>query len=157
MQVASRKGELRGMSVVLAPGAENNGLASMLAELLRQNLESKPHKLRDFNAMNGRFAIVAEDAEVAMTLHFQSGTLTVHDGIVGFPDVTVRGSSDIIIALSNMPLHFGFPVPDPRNPGEVDVAKQVMGEMRTGKLVAFGALFHVRAMSRLTRIMSVHG
>ena len=32
------------LSISLAPGAENNAFATMLADLVRQNLESKPHK-----------------------------------------------------------------------------------------------------------------
>ena len=51
-------------NITLAAGAEANGLAVMLADLLRQNLESKPHKMRDLKAITGRIAILAEDAEV---------------------------------------------------------------------------------------------
>ena len=38
------------MTVVieLAPGAAENGLVTMLADLLRQNLEDQPHKQADF-------------------------------------------------------------------------------------------------------------
>ena len=37
------------LSISLGPGAENNAFASMLADLVRQNLESKPHKTKDFD------------------------------------------------------------------------------------------------------------
>ena len=40
--------------IELAPGAENNGFATMLADLVRQNLEAKPHKVADFDAIAGR-------------------------------------------------------------------------------------------------------
>ena len=82
------------VSIALAPGAEENGLASMLAELVRQNLDAKPHKLKDFYALRGSYAIVADDADVALTLRFAFGHLTVHDGIVSVPDVTIRATSD---------------------------------------------------------------
>ena len=39
--------------IELAPGAENNGFATMLADLVRQNLEAKPHKVADFDAHPG--------------------------------------------------------------------------------------------------------
>ena len=39
------------VAIELAPGAEDNGLASMLADLVRQNLEAKPHKVPDFEAL----------------------------------------------------------------------------------------------------------
>ena len=82
--------------VELAPGADDNGLAYMLAGLIRQNMQAKPHKQADFSGLDGTVAIVAEDVDVALTLRFEKGAkLTIHDGIVGIPDVTVRGLSDV--------------------------------------------------------------
>jgi hypothetical protein len=146
-------------SIVLAPGAEDNGLASMLADLVRQNLEAKPHKQGDFEALAGSFSIVAEDADVALTLRFDHGRLVIHDGIVGIPDVTIRGESDTIMALSNMPLltQFGLPLPDPRDKEGVAVARGVMDAMRKGRFHVYGMLFHLPMMMRLTRVMSVNG
>jgi hypothetical protein len=146
-------------SIELAAGADDNGLALMLADLVRQNLEAKPHKLRDFRALSGSFSIVAEDALVALTLRFDHGTLTIHDGIVGIPDVTIRGGSDTIMALSNMPLlgRFGLPIPDPRDKAAVAVARGVMDAMRSGSFHVYGMLFHLPMLLRLTRVMSVHG
>jgi hypothetical protein len=146
-------------SIVLAAGAEDNGLASMLAELVRQNLEAKPHKMRDFEALVGSFSIVAEDAEVALTLRFDHGELVIHDGIVGIPDVTIRGGSDTIMALSNMPLvtRLGLPLPDPRDKEGVAVARGVMDAMRSGAFHVYGMLFHLPMLMRLTRVMSVNG
>src|SRR5947207_2964305 len=102
----------------LAPGAEDNGLATMLADLVRQNIQAKPHKRADFDALDGTIAIVADDAEVALTLRFSSssarggaGKVTIYDGIVGIPDVTIRGTSDTILALSNMPLSTPLALP----------------------------------------------
>jgi len=145
--------------VVLAPGAEDNGLAMMLADLVRQNLEAKPHKMGDFEALSGAVSIVADDAEVALTLRFQSGRLTIHDGIVGIPDVTIRGSSDTILALSNMPLmgKLGLPLPHPRDKEAVKIVQGVMTAMREGKFHIYGAAFHLPLLMRLTRVMSVNG
>ncbi len=137
----------------LAAGADENGLAVMLADLLRQNLESKPHKVRDMQAIErARIAILAEDAEVAMTLAFEAGDLTVYDGIVGIPDVVVRASSDLIIALSNIPLtrRFGLPVPG-------KALRELLGAMRKGTIKVDGGGSHAATMLHLTRIMSVNG
>lgn len=137
----------------LAAGADENGLAVMLADLLRQNLESKPHKVRDMEAIeHARIAILAEDAEVAMTLAFDAGNLTVYDGIVGIPDVVVRASSDLIIALSNIPLtrRFGLPVPG-------NALRELLGAMRKGTIKVDGGGAHAATMLHLTRIMSVNG
>jgi hypothetical protein len=131
----------------------------MLADLVRQNLEAKPHKQGDFRALAGSIAIVADDAEVALTLRFDHGKLTIHDGIVGIPDVTIRGGSDTIMALSNMPLvtRLGLPLPDPRDKEGVAVARSVIEAMRKGTFHIYGMFFHLPMMMRLTRVMSVNG
>ena len=146
-------------SIELAPRAEDNGLASMLADLVRQNLEAKPHKQGDFRALAGSIAIVADDADVALTLRFDHGRLTIHDGIVGIPDVTIRGGSDTIMALSNMPLltKLGLPLPHPRDKEGVAVARSILAAMRSGTFHIYGMLFHLPMMMRLTRVMSVNG
>ena len=143
--------------IELAPGAEANAFATMLADLVRQNLESKPHKRKDFDALQGNVALVADDADVALTLEFASGTLRLHDGIRGVPDVTVRGSADAIMALSNVPLvrPFGLPIPTDRS--SYDVMRDMMRATRTGALRIHGMFGNFGLLSRLTRVMSVNG
>jgi hypothetical protein len=146
--------------VQLAPGAEENGLATMLAELVRQNLAAKPHKQGDFDALGGNVSIVADDADVALTMRFErGGKLTIHDGIVGIPDVTIRGPSDAIMALSNMPLatRLGLPIPSPGDHEAARSVRTVLGAMRSGKLHVYGMAFHLPLVMKLTRVMSVNG
>ena len=148
--------------VVLAAGTEDNGLAIMLGDLVRQNLESKPGKKADFAALEGRIAIVADDADVALTLVFErgtGGTLTIHDGIVGIPDVTIRGPSEAILALSNMPIAtpLGLPIPSPRDREALRVVSDLTRAMREGKLHMYGMVLHVPMVMKLTRVMSVNG
>jgi hypothetical protein len=152
----------------LAAGAEENGLAIMLGDLVRQNLEAKPKKKVDFDALEGRVAIVADDADVALTLVFEKArdggsgsttTLTIHDGIVGIPDVTIRGPSDAILALSNMPLAtpLGLPFPSPGDAEGLKTFLDLSRQMRQGKLHFYGMLLHVPLVMKLTRVMSVNG
>jgi hypothetical protein len=146
--------------VQLAPGTEDNGLAMMLADLVRQNLEAKPHKQGDFAALSGSVSIVADDADVALTMRFErGGKLTIHDGIVGIPDITIRGPSEAVLALSNMPLatRLGLPIPDPRNPEAVKTMRLLMGAMRDGSLHVYGMAFHLPLVMKLTRVMSING
>lgn len=145
--------------VELAPGTDENGLALMLADLVQQNLEAKPHKKKDFSALNGNVAIVADDADVALTLRFERGKLTIFNGIVGIPDITIRGQSDTILALSNMPLStpLALPLPDPRDKEGVATVKSLLTAMRSGQLHIYGLLFHTPLLLRLTRIMSING
>jgi hypothetical protein len=146
--------------VELAPGADDNGLAIMLSDLVRQNLEAKPGKMRDFTALQGTVAIVADDADVVLTLRFdEGGKLRIHDGIVGIPDVTIRGPADAILALSNMPLatRFGLPIPSPRDPEALKTVRDLMALMREGKLHVYGMAFHFPMVMKLTRLMSING
>jgi hypothetical protein len=146
--------------VRLAPGAEENGLAMMLRDLVQQNIEAKPHKMGDFEALAGSVAIVADDADVALTMRFEAGgKLTIHDGIVGIPDVTIRGPSDAILALSNLPLatRLGLPIPDPRDREAVKTVRTVMDAMRAKRLHVHGMAFHLPLVMKLTRVMSVNG
>jgi hypothetical protein len=146
-------------TIELAPGADDNGLAVMLADLVRQNIEAKPHKGEDFRSLRGSVAIVAEDADVALTMRFDGGKMTIHDGIVGIPDVTIRGSSDTILALSNMPLStpLALPLPDPRDREAMKIVRGVVDAVRARKFHVYGAPFHLPLLLRLTRVMSVNG
>ncbi len=143
--------------VVLAPGAENNGFASMLAELLRQNFEAKPHKLKDLRALTGSVALVADDAEIAVTLEFLGDRLVVHDGIRNVPDVTMRGSADTLMAMSNMPVRYGLPIPRRDEPEEMALVTDIFAQMRSGAFKSYGSLFRPAFLLRLTRVMSVNG
>ncbi len=138
----------------------------MLGDLVRQNLEAKPRKMADFDALDGRVSIVADDADVALTLVFERslersavGSLTIHDGIVGIPDVTIRGPSEAILALSNMPLAtpFGLPLPTPGDPESMKTVRDLVREMRAGRLHFYGMFFHLPLVMKLTRVMSVNG
>jgi hypothetical protein len=145
--------------IELAPGAEDNGLALMLADLVRQNLDAKPRKKGDFEAIGGTVSIVADDADVALTLRFDHGHLTIHDGIVGIPDLTIRGPSDTILALSNLPLttRLGLPLPSPGDREAMKTVRSVFEAMRGGRFHVYGMAFHLPMLMHLTRVMSVNG
>lgn len=151
-------------TIALGPGAENNAFASMLADLVRQNLESKPHKKKDFEKLarsnGGRgvtIALIADDADIALTLEFANERLVLHDGIKGVPDVAVRGSSDAIMTMSNIPLTKPLGLPIPLDRGGLDVLKDMARMTRTKEVQIFGMFGNFGVLSRLTRVMSVNG
>ena len=123
--------------ITIDPSAEENGLANMLATIMRQNLEDHPERARLLDGLSGRLAIFAEDAEVAITWVFDDGDATVHDGIVGIPDLTIRGGFEPIGDMSRMEStkirgleHF----PDPRGP----VNRSMWKALRNGQLRIHG-------------------
>jgi hypothetical protein len=148
-------------SISLAPGAESNAFATMLCDLVKQNLESKPHKAKDFHALaRGRgatIALVADDAEVALTLEFRDDKLVLYDGIKGVPDVAVRGSADSNMALSNITLTRPLALPIPTDRTALDVLVAMVKATRTGELKVHGMIGNFGVLSRLTRVMSVNG
>lgn len=139
-------------AIALAPGAEENGFATMMATLLRQNLEERPHKQRDFNRLVGRVAIVVVDAGVSVTLLFRAGQLVIHNGIVGIPDVTIRASGDEVMKMSLIELLPRVALPDPRG----RVTREVFHASREGRIRMYGALANLPLLVRLTRVMSVN-
>lgn len=131
--------------------AEHNGLAQMVAGLILQNLQDRPDKRGDFAKLRARIAIVAEDAEVAMTLAFEGNMVTVLDGIVGVPDVTVRARSEDIVQMSLLELT-SLGLPNPRGQS----VKGIWQKAHSGEVRVYGALLHLPTMLRLARLLSVN-
>jgi hypothetical protein len=133
-------------------GAEQNGLAHMVAGLILQNLQEHPSKRADFARLRGRIAIVAEDAGVAMTLAFEGNMVTVWDGIVGLPHLTVRARSEDIVQMSLMELTPRLGLPNPFGPA----AREIFQKAQAGQVRVYGALLHIPMLLRLSRLLSVN-
>lgn len=138
-------------AIQLAPRAEDNGFAVMLAQLIRQNVDDRPEKKRALARMFGRVALVVSDLGLAVTLLFERGRLTIFDGIVGIPDVTVRAPSEWHTRMSLVELEPRFGLPDPRGA----VAREVFEASRRGEVKVYGALSSPTLVLRLTQVMSV--
>jgi hypothetical protein len=137
----------------LYPGVSEHGFASMMAELLRTNLQDHPAKIGDFVAMKGRVALVAEDAETAVTLIFMAGKLRVYAGVHGVPDLVIRGSSEALIDLSRIPPLSRLPaLPDPRS----DITRSLVRALMEKRLRVVGGLRRPGLLLRLGRILSIY-
>jgi hypothetical protein len=132
--------------------AEENGLAQMVAGLILQNLQEHPGKRADFARLRGRVAIVAEDAGVAMTLAFEGNMVTVSDGIVGVPEVTVRARSEDIVQLSLLELIPRVGLPNPLG----TATREIFAKSQAGHVRVYGALLHIPLLLRLSRLLSVN-
>lgn len=138
--------------VEIDASAEQNGLAQMVAGLILQNVQEHPSKRADFARLRGRVAIVAEDAGVAMTLAFAGNMVTVSDGIVGVPAVTVRARSEDIVQLSLVELIPLVGLPNPLG----HAAREIFQKSQAGHVRVYGALLHIPMLLRLTRLLSVN-
>jgi hypothetical protein len=135
--------------IELAPGADENGLATMLATLMAQNLADHPPRERVLARLGGRIAIVAEDADVALTIELRRGRVVFHDGIVGIPDLTIRGGFEQISDMSRM--ESVGPFPDPR--GEVNRA--MARALREKKLRVFGLPWSAHLLVGIGEVLAV--
>ncbi len=137
-------------AIELAPGADDNGLALMLATLARQNLDDHPERERAMRRLRGRVAIIAEDADVALTLQFARGRLVLHHGIVGIPDLTIRGGFEQIGDMSRM--ESVGPLPDPRGP----VNRAMWAAIRDGRLKIWGLPRALGLLLGMGELLAVH-
>jgi hypothetical protein len=137
-------------AIELAPFADENGLALMLATLMAENLEAHPERSRTFSRLAGRVAIVAEDAGVSLTIEFRRGRAILHDGIWGIPDLTIRGGAEEIGDMSRME-SIG-PVPDPRGP----VNRAMWQALREKRLRIFGLPRGLPLLVGMGDVLAVH-
>ncbi|PKN46145.1 MAG: hypothetical protein CVU59_06940 [Deltaproteobacteria bacterium HGW-Deltaproteobacteria-17] len=134
--------------IQMAPGAEDVALATMISSMLEQNLESKPGRLKDFNARCANIALDVTDAEAQITLAFSKGTLTVHGGLVN-PDIVVSTDSTSLLEMGSLKIKFGMPYYFDKQ--GMDVIKKLL----KGELKIKGLLKHPFALTRFTKVMSV--
>ncbi len=158
-------------AITLAPGAEENGLACMLAELLRENIQ-KPEKEADFRELGLAVGIVAKDAEISLTLDFDRGRCTIYDGVRPGAAIIVTTDSERITKMSLLPIAALPRIPLPvvgdlvgkieRWTGPLAMpnffspeGKEMFRDMISGALKIDGAVRHPIALTRLTRLLSV--
>ena len=136
--------------IILTPGAKDTGLPDMLKDLIEQNLEQNPHKVTDFVKMNITIGLTITDADIAITMVFIRGTLTIHSGIVGRPGLQIEAEAETIMDLSNVKLKWGLPY-------YFDATGQaIISAMKSKRLKMKGLLLHFISLVRLSRVMSVH-
>lgn len=145
--------------VDLAPGAEENALAVRLAETIRRNLRESPRKMGDFRAVRASVILVAQDVGDALTLRFDHGRLTIHDGAIGIPSVTFCGDRDVLARLSEVPITpwMRLPLAGPGDPAGREALRDFAGRLAHGSLKVYGILAHPRLVLRFLRMVSVRG
>jgi hypothetical protein len=164
----------------LAPGAEDNPLATSLVSLIRESIENDPRRRRSFLALKSTVLVVPFDTGDALTLRFDLGRLAVHDGNIGVPSVTIGVPSADLSALANLRLpRFEelvksplAPRPDEPEPfsdrrGSISQAESMAPSGRgrasvvealrlfaSGEVKVYGLLAHPRTVYRLLRLLS---
>jgi hypothetical protein len=97
--------------VDLAPGAEENPLAVHFSGLICDNLDHDPRRVSDFRTLRGAVLIVAQDSGTSLTMRFDHGRLTIHDGAIGIPSVTFCGDEQALLQLPQIAFHQWLKIP----------------------------------------------
>ncbi len=134
--------------IELAPGAEAAPFTGVMADLLRGNLEEKPQRIKDFNALRCNVGINATDAESQVTLEFKGGRMVVHNGLKD-PDLLITAEVDTLLGITNLKIKFGLPWYFD------EVGLDTIKKLLKGDLKIKGMIFHPFALTRLTKVMSV--
>jgi len=141
---------MKELVIILDDGAKDVGLAEMLFNLLRQNLEQKPQKISSFEALDSNVVMVARDIDITITLAFKRGELKIYDGIVGNPDLKIIADHDAILELSLISICMGLPNYFDKT------GRNVLKKVLLGDLKIEGLLRHPLQLTHLTKIFSVN-
>ncbi len=136
-------------SIVIAPGAEENPLATWARDALRRREAPEGvRRQRQAELVRATVGFVATDRRLAVTLRFDRGAVVVHDGSVGTPDVTFCGRFDALMALGSLPM---------TRLGELPLSSGwlgVMGDWVSEDLTIYGLLTHPRLTLRVLRLLA---
>ena len=141
---------MKELVIILDDGAKDVGLAEMLFNLLRQNLEQKPQKISSFEALDSNVVMVARDIDITITLAFKRGELKIYDGIVGNPDLKIIADHDAILELSLINICMGLPNYFDKT------GRNVFKKLLLGDLKIEGLLRHPLQLTHLTKVFSVN-
>jgi hypothetical protein len=128
-------------------GGEPSGLASMVADLIEQNLSRDPARralLRPSVAV-----LDAPDADVTVFLRIERDGVGVGDGDVPDAHLRIRSDSGRLLDLTTAPLRWGLP--DPLRPE----GRAIVGDLLRGRIRIRGLLRHPLRLARLTKLLSV--
>lgn len=129
---------------------EPSAFASMLGGLIEANVDNSTAKRKDFDSLAARVGVFVTDIDEGVTLDFDHGTLTVHNGLKPKRDLTIRAEADTVMNLSNLKIGlFGMPVYYDA------VGRNVVGKLVRGKLRIDGLIGNIATLNTVTRIFSV--
>lgn len=131
---------------------EPNGVASILATLLQQNIDNFPARKKIAQRISRPVTVVSTDTESTATIVFESDRAVVHNGVVGRPSVTVEATVNQVLDVSQLQMKAGglLPVGFFTKRGLT-----VLGEIVRHRLVVKGLLTHTVTALRFIALISV--
>ena len=111
---------------------------------------------RDFRSLRAAVAVVAVDRRLSATLRFDHGVLTIHDGLVGLPDITLCGDMAELRALAALGVPRWATRSSVRVAGEQGASgawRRASSALASGELRIYGLWRHPRLALRLWRLL----
>ena len=137
-------------TLVTYASKEPSAFAEMLGGLIEANVQAHPNKQQDFDTLTARVGIWVTDIDEGVTLVFESGRLTVYNGLEPRRTITIRAEAETVMSLSNLKIGvMGMPV------YYDGVGRGVALKLLQGKLKIDGMMTNVATLNRVTRIFSV--
>lgn len=142
----------------LAPGAEENPLAAHFGQLIRDHLARDPRRAPDFRSLRGAVLVVAQDTGMSLTMRFDHGRLTIHDGAIGIPSVTFCGDERVLRQLPEIAFHRWLKIPKlgVLHRRASAPLRELAALVARGELKIYGLIAHPRFVLTLLRVLSNH-
>ena len=142
--------------ITLTNGDADNPLASMIADLVRQNVDRDESNALTITSLQFVVTIVATDLDSSVTLEFRGAEgLLVRAGTPSagpnVASVTIRADSDSILDLARLSLigRTGIPIIWNR------IGASVLRRLIRGEIAIESAGRHLGKLTRLLKVMSV--
>ncbi|MBM4338914.1 MAG: hypothetical protein FJ110_05175 [Deltaproteobacteria bacterium] len=129
--------------------ANEIGLATMLSDLIRQNLDQNSEKTKPFKSLKAKVLIEARDIQTSVGLEFKQGELTISGNTMIQPNLHIIADSTTVLDLCLLKIKFGLPYFFDAN------GFKVLKKLLTRQLIIRGMLRHFSTLVKLTELFSV--
>jgi hypothetical protein len=135
--------------IIILPEARELGLPVMLADLIRQNIEKRPDKIKPFESLEANVLIEVPDIQTSAGLEFRRGKLTLSKDLSGKPDLHILTDSATLLDLSLLKIKLGLPYFFDKN--GIKILKKIL----SGQIVIKGLFKNSSVLISLTQIISI--
>ena len=135
--------------IIILPDARELGLPVMLADLIRQNIEKRPDKIKPFESLRAKVLIEVPDIQASAGLEFHQARLTLSKNLSGEPDLHILTDSTTILDLSLLKIKLGLPYFFDKN------GFKILKKILSGEIIIKGLLKNFSALINLTKVISI--
>ncbi|GBD03641.1 hypothetical protein HRbin19_00936 [bacterium HR19] len=90
------------MEILIDEKAKENGLATMLYQMIKENIERNPWKETNAKKINSDVFIWAKDADVKVSISFRKDKVLVFDGEIFNPSIKIKGDTSDLIEMTKI-------------------------------------------------------